>query len=213
MRDTYTLMDFDNPNWNDRAPYDIGEGIALSHIDGLHKGWDRQIVAWAFPQPDIVAYFQERKSPESDAVAFTIYIYEVNTIGCGPNQVETVHPTFRVIGTSFEGVIEVQACAHLESMPWAIADQMAWLQEYCQQRGWASRPKPERQKFSFTGAALSVLAWALTPKPRNPPMPNHATKPSQARKTGEALGLFAGRVFIAAVGFGIALAIYHAWVM
>lgn len=169
MRDTYTLADFDNPDWNDRAPYNYGDGIALSHVDGLHKDWDRQIVAWAFPQHDIVAYIQERNSPESDAVFFSIYIYEVNTIGSGPDQVETVHPAFRVIGTSFDGVREVQACAYLESMPWAIADQMAWLQEYCQKRGWAPHYKTEKRGLSFTGVALSFLAWALTSKPRNHP--------------------------------------------
>jgi hypothetical protein len=131
MRDTYTLDDFYSPDWDDKEPYSTGGGIELSHVDSLHEGAQREVISLGGKvSPEFVAYIS------LDAYSFTIHIYAVNSRTGNGEIIDTVTPSFVVLGTTFDGIREVHACASLHCIPREIADQMIWADRYCFARGW-----------------------------------------------------------------------------
>ena len=124
MTETYTLADFSHDEWMDRPEYREYHGIAIEHLMTLHEGAELHVCEShiAFVSTDTRQQFE-------------LWLYDIITWD-SDHAVSTAMPSFRVLGRTWEGVTEVQACPADCPMPAGIVQQMQWVMDYVEQRGW-----------------------------------------------------------------------------
>ena len=66
---------------------------------------------------------------------FEIWLYEIMWWDC-MRAVRTALPSFCVLGRTWEGVTEVQACPAYSPYPEDIVAQMQWVIEFVDAKGW-----------------------------------------------------------------------------
>lgn len=122
--ESYTLADFSHEDWMLRPEYCQYQGVAIEHLKHLHRDAELHIC------DEHIAFV------ETDAwQCFTIWLYDIVTWD-HTLAVRTVQPSFRVLGRTWEGVTEVQACPADAPPPDVIIAQMQWTLEFIDSKGW-----------------------------------------------------------------------------
>lgn len=123
MPESYTLADFSKPDWMDRDEYRDWQGIGIEHIRALHARCEEHKFG------ESIAFL------DTEGLRFEIWIYALIT-WTQENEIRSVIPSFWVMGTTFDGVREVQASVDSAPMPEEIIEQMTWVLKFCEDRGW-----------------------------------------------------------------------------
>lgn len=123
MTDTYTLQDFNTPGWIDRDEYREYQGIKVAHIRALHENAEE------------LAFGESVAFLKTTGLSFEIWLYEV-VAGYAGGEIYTLLPSFLILGTTFDGIREVQACPDASPIPEIIIEQMQFTLDLCKKRGW-----------------------------------------------------------------------------
>ncbi len=121
--ESYTLADFGVPGWMDREEYREYQGIDIDHVRSLHRKGQEHLFG------DNIAFV------EISGLSFVISLYEIVSWD-EKLHARTVAPSFRIHGTTFDGIREVQACADTSPTPEMIIEQMKFAIDFCDERGW-----------------------------------------------------------------------------
>lgn len=123
MKESYTLDDFCKEGWADRPEHVDLFGISLKHIKSLHCGCSEH----AQTSEGLIEskFFVEWE----DHLNWICHIYEVVSWDSESNP-KTVTPTFRAIGTVFDGIREVISCYDAIHTPCVVINQMRFLEEH-----------------------------------------------------------------------------------
>jgi hypothetical protein len=133
VADTFTLNDFTKSAWAERPPYDSYCGVGLDHVKALHEatGHLLSMEVLTFGSRTYHVAFVHLDA----FTQFTIYLYEVAwwtaELGIG-----TLTPSFVVFGRTWEGITEVQASPAFMPLPHGIVEQMEWVQQVVEAKGW-----------------------------------------------------------------------------
>lgn len=121
--ETYTLKDFSRVEWMERPEYCEYQGIGIDHLKTLHPGEELHECA------EHIAFVDAGEN------MFCITIYDIVT--WSPEyKARTATPSFVVIGRTWEGITEVQACPAISPLPSEIIAQMEWVIRFANEKGW-----------------------------------------------------------------------------
>jgi hypothetical protein len=145
MGESYTLDDFTRPGWIDRPEYSAYQGIGKDRVRQLHAARGGLVEVAPFGGDGLNGMFAHVAFVHLEMSRFLLFIYDVkswNQKRVGVFEINTVAPCFAVIGRTFDGVTEVQACPDNSPFPEQIIEQMRWTLDYLAKKGWDGEPKP-----------------------------------------------------------------------
>jgi hypothetical protein len=121
--ESYVLADFNREEWMDRPEYCEYQGIALTHLKRLHAGAELHVC------DGHIAFVAVKRS------TFEIWLYDIVT-WTYEHVVRSALPSFLVLGRTWEGVTEIQACPAVSPLPDQIIAQMQWVKAFVAEKGW-----------------------------------------------------------------------------